>query len=530
MPNFGPSLVMEENVATGWARVELYGDVEGARRHIHAARVALGSMKAYYGVGQRSVEDRSSNGGFYHAWKTLPDGTRIHAITNDGHDTLRIYATPHEASSKEESNKREDSLDFIRIVGYCRDSTLLDPVYSGVIWSGAGGVLDTLVSPVGAHVRPADISDDTRTVVGSVGTYAPFRWTRSEGIVELGFMDPGTAYSMATGVSADGSVIVGSEWIGAIGTVAWRWTSATGVVRLADAGLAVPFDASYKVSPNGKWVVGLVNTDTVNNRNRQGAVWDEAGVMTLIPLPGTQTTILVGGGGTSDDVNTPYDVDDNGMVYGSSNHRDYQVFPYESRGVTVADWQGLGAYDSGWVLDSTTAYIADPHGTAFYFNAVTGEIGYLADSRDTLAAQAAKTQLAVVGNVNMFDMVLVYQETATGSFTGDNRDYSSNLQEYQFVDHWDYQRVYLAENQRPLAWLINKNGYFDLGERVVADISEDAACLCGHRVDDAGLRVPVAWKRGSLQSFDLAFPAGCNDGIAVAVASTTDSIVVETPL
>ena len=54
-----------------------------------------------------------------------------------------------------------------------------------------------------------------------------YRWTEASGFVTLGSL-PGSDTSVARGVSADGSVVVGGS-----GSEPFRWTSASGMVRLA---------------------------------------------------------------------------------------------------------------------------------------------------------------------------------------------------------------------------------------------------------------------------------------------------------
>lgn len=113
MSNFQPSLVFDDQRATGWARVEIYGDAERGKALLGTARVTLGALKSYQGVSGHQVQDRETTGGggFYQRWQTLPDGSRIHVFTNDGHDTMRIYANP-KRSPKVEPKVREDDIDW----------------------------------------------------------------------------------------------------------------------------------------------------------------------------------------------------------------------------------------------------------------------------------------------------------------------------------------------------------------------------------------------------------------------------------
>lgn len=102
MPNFQPDLVWDESRATGWARVELSGDLQYARALVPWGRKVLGQMKAMHGVNQRQVDEagNTGGGGFYHRWAALPDGAMAHVITNDGHDTIQIIAPQREEREK----------------------------------------------------------------------------------------------------------------------------------------------------------------------------------------------------------------------------------------------------------------------------------------------------------------------------------------------------------------------------------------------------------------------------------------------
>jgi probable HAF family extracellular repeat protein len=87
-----------------------------------------------------------------------------------------------------------------------------------------------------------------------------FRWTQATGMIGLGTLPGGVFYSGASGVSADGSVVVGeNSYLNGGGTEAFRWTQATGMVRLggifgvhrasavsADGSVIVGYDAVYK--------------------------------------------------------------------------------------------------------------------------------------------------------------------------------------------------------------------------------------------------------------------------------------------
>ena len=85
------------------------------------------------------------------------------------------------------------------------------------------------------------ISADGTTIVGEgasgSGTQA-FRWTAGGGMAGLGDLAGGASGSVAYGVSADGSVVVGAGRSAASGPgrEAFRWTSGGGMAGLTDQG------------------------------------------------------------------------------------------------------------------------------------------------------------------------------------------------------------------------------------------------------------------------------------------------------
>ena len=125
--------------------------------------------------------------------------------------------------------------------------------------------------PGGAFKSSASgVSADGSVVVGG-STYSvygytqAFRWTSDGGMVGLGY-PPGEPlvepFSTATGVSGDGLVVVGAgSFDYRYSDEAFRWTSGGGMGGLGD--LPMPFfrEAAYGVSHNGSVVVGVIESD-----------------------------------------------------------------------------------------------------------------------------------------------------------------------------------------------------------------------------------------------------------------------------
>jgi len=123
--------------------------------------------------------------------------------------------------------------------------------------------------------RASGVSADGSVVVGSsvsASSLEAFRWTPGEGMVGLGFL-PGFPTSGASAASANGSVVVGTS-LGPSEEEAFRWTAAGGLVGLGvlpggEGGLS----SALVVSADGSLVVGVSDSSA----GRQAFRWTEAG-------------------------------------------------------------------------------------------------------------------------------------------------------------------------------------------------------------------------------------------------------------
>ncbi|MEX2140514.1 MAG: hypothetical protein WD894_14725 [Pirellulales bacterium] len=115
------------------------------------------------------------------------------------------------------------------------------------------------------------VSADGSVIVGSGNAnQSPraFRWTAEEGMVDIG---PGTAY----GISSAGNVIVGAA------ETAFRWTAATGMVELAPLPGSIGSRA-YAISPEGTVAVGeQIFRATQSSVRQEASRWIEQGVISL---------------------------------------------------------------------------------------------------------------------------------------------------------------------------------------------------------------------------------------------------------
>lgn len=145
--------------------------------------------------------------------------------------------------------------------------TVTDPA------TGAGTMIGLGDLPGGdQYSEGAAISSDGRTVVGGSSSAASqaggapfldfeaFRWREATGVMEaLGDLPGGSYYSFATGVSADGNVVVGGSSSAASGISdleAFIWTPSSGMVGLGDLPGGNFVSVALDVSADGRVVVG----------------------------------------------------------------------------------------------------------------------------------------------------------------------------------------------------------------------------------------------------------------------------------
>ena len=140
------------------------------------------------------------------------------------------------------------------------------------------------VSADGSVVVGTALADGAEPGQGSRHLEA-FRWTAATGMVGLGDLQGGDYWSDARGVSADGNVVVGMSYNASFNFEAFRWTSGTGMVGLGD----LPgggFDVrANDVSADGNVVVGNGSSAT----GPEAYYWTSAGgMMGLGYLPGLE--------------------------------------------------------------------------------------------------------------------------------------------------------------------------------------------------------------------------------------------------
>jgi autotransporter-associated beta strand protein/probable HAF family extracellular repeat protein len=263
------------------------------------------------------------------------------------------------------------------------------PSASGVagFWglAPAEAVFQVLDPPPGfGDTYATGVSADGSTVVGdSLSTnYQAFRWTSSTGMISLGSL-PGFDGSIAEATNADGSVVVGSlEVAGGGNGPAFRWTAA-GIVNIGGDG------GGFGVNADGSVVVGYNNGEAFR--------WTATGTQNLGYLPGAVQS-------------TPFGVSaDGSVVVGrSGNGGTTEAFRWTSSEGMI----GLG-FLSGYIISAANAVSADGavvvgynstgsgvvSPQAFRWTATTGMVGlgYLPGDNESLAEAVNADGSVIVG-------------------------------------------------------------------------------------------------------------------------------------
>lgn len=147
-----------------------------------------------------------------------------------------------------------------------------------------GGAIESYATGVSADGKV--VIGHSSSTLASIGMEA-FRWTSTGGMVGLGDLPGGTTSSRANGLSSNGSMVVGRSPSTTMSPEAWRWTNTSGMVGLGT--LSGYFNSHAEgVSSDGSYVVGW---GTTTFPGAMAMRWDSLGaVQGLGDLPGGSTT------------------------------------------------------------------------------------------------------------------------------------------------------------------------------------------------------------------------------------------------
>jgi probable HAF family extracellular repeat protein len=203
-----------------------------------------------------------------------------------------------------ERSARDVSADGSVVVG---SLAVGDESRSAYRWTEQTGsiILPPLLRPRFSGAEAQAVTGDGSVVVGynsfrvglSGTVDAAFRWTQQEGTIGLHSGD--SDFTVARGVSGDGSAVVGSRFPASTGGGAFYWTAETGILGLRDLlifGGATNLDgwrlsSADGISEDGRTVVGTALRDSDGRQ--------EAFVATIgaIPEPSTMAFVVSGSAG-----------------------------------------------------------------------------------------------------------------------------------------------------------------------------------------------------------------------------------------
>ena len=164
------------------------------------------------------------------------------------------------------------------VVGFGNATGIFDEAFR---WTQAGGMAGLGFLAGGTFSEAHGVNADGTVVVGfgdATGIVdEAFRWTQAGGMAGLGFLTGGT-FSIAQGVNADGTVVVGNSAATGIGSEAFRWTQTGGMksvqALLTAKGVSTTgwtLTGATGVSADGRVIVGF-GTDP--NGQAQGWIAD----------------------------------------------------------------------------------------------------------------------------------------------------------------------------------------------------------------------------------------------------------------
>jgi probable HAF family extracellular repeat protein len=199
------------------------------------------------------------------------------------------------------------------------------------------------------HTYAYGVSADGSVVIGTAtlsSTSQAFRWTQGNGMQSLGTLNSGT-YSNASGVNANGTVVVGGAYDGSSSqaTRAYRWTQATGMQSLGTLNGGMLSEARG-VNADGSVVVGRA-ADGNDQNNMRAFRWTQATGMESLG------TLNSGSDSYANGVNADGSVVVGSAIDGSAGNRNSAF-----RWTHATGMQSLGTMNNGY-SSSASAVNAD---------------------------------------------------------------------------------------------------------------------------------------------------------------------------
>lgn len=163
------------------------------------------------------------------------------------------------------------------------------------LWRPAQGFSPLLSPPGGDLNEIAGLSADGSAAAGTGNlrnggnAMRAFHWSAASGFTDLGLLDGN--FSIASGISADGNVVVGTADDASGRFHAFRWTA--GIMQELASLEANGQSEANDISGNGKITVG--GAFSASDPVEQAVMWDEAGTISRLGVTGAATATNVDG-------------------------------------------------------------------------------------------------------------------------------------------------------------------------------------------------------------------------------------------
>ncbi|MFG6447821.1 hypothetical protein ACG0Z6_06120 [Roseateles sp. BYS180W] len=269
------------------------GNTEAAWRSDSGTWSTLGGVGATSGTNRSSAWALSANGQYVGGMAWQPDGTTSGTVWRTGDGALATQVTISGTSVRLNALSND-----ARSLGGFQNGTMGREAY---IWRDALGTGSFAGTAVGNDaVSASEVSAMTADGQWAVGVGNQlWRWSATGGTQALGRMGSGMGTSLATGVSADGSLIIGFERaFGSTAAQSFIWRDGVGLQSFndyvhgnlgLDSARQFVFDRPMSVSADGQFVVGYAST-TLNGGEAHGFLIQ----LTPVPEPASWALWLIG--------------------------------------------------------------------------------------------------------------------------------------------------------------------------------------------------------------------------------------------
>ena len=154
-------------------------------------------------------------------------------------------------------------------------------------WTANAGLENLGSLPGMSGARASGVNADGSVVVGLSGGNT-FRWSPTAGMEEMGLNPSGSSSVVVNSVSGDGSIVVGRNFPNAGPATAFRWSSSGGLLDLGGLGSRANSSAS-SVSLDGTKIVGQAFPNAIGMDSRAWLWTSTGGMQDLGLLPGAST-------------------------------------------------------------------------------------------------------------------------------------------------------------------------------------------------------------------------------------------------